>query len=118
MLLILLYCSFHVTLSREAFTLTEFIQQLHQEQLALTSSSFVGFLSLKNLEEKGIVDELVKISEDEASDAFLRCLVYTKTITNGKGALPLAGIFVCSRMLFIEQNYDRFPHKQSESIAK
>ncbi len=80
-----------VSLTRESFTLTEFIQQLHQEQLALTASSFVGFLSLKNLQEKGVIDEVVKISEDEASDAFLRCLVYTKTLTNGKGALPLAG---------------------------
>lgn len=38
-----------------------------------------------------LVDEIVRVSEDEAAEAFLRTLTYTKTLTNGKGALGLAG---------------------------
>lgn len=43
-------------LTRPTFTLTEFIQQLHAEDQALTYSSAVGYLSLPGLESKGYDD--------------------------------------------------------------
>ncbi len=40
-----------------------------------------------------LVDEVVEVSEDQAVIAFIKCLEYTHTLTNGKGSIALAGLF-------------------------
>ena len=41
-----------------------------------------------------LIDEVVEVSEDQAVVAFIKCLEYTHTLTNGKGSIALAGVFL------------------------
>ncbi|KYR00103.1 threonine ammonia-lyase [Tieghemostelium lacteum] len=55
-------------------------------------SYFSKQFSLENLLKHEVVDTLVTVTEDQSALAFIKCMEYTHTLTNGKGAIALGGL--------------------------
>ncbi|PRP80137.1 threonine ammonia-lyase [Planoprotostelium fungivorum] len=55
--------------------------------------SIYNLSSLSNLLNRKYVDQVIEITEDEAAISFMRCLEYTHTQTDGRGALVFAALW-------------------------
>ncbi|EGG16087.1 threonine ammonia-lyase [Cavenderia fasciculata] len=84
--------------AKSSYSQTEFVGEvitLHFASLSGGEKIFQPFLeqlSLDNLLSKKIIDQLVPVTEDQAAIAFIKCLEYTHTLTNGKGSIALGGL--------------------------
>eukprot|EP01133_Synstelium_polycarpum_P016177 gene16177-19254_t len=84
--------------SKASYSQTEFVHEVISQNLTNLMSnerSFQPFLSqfsLDNLQQHKIIDQLVPVTEDQAAIAFIKCLEYTHTLTNGKGSIALGGL--------------------------
>ncbi|EFA82169.1 threonine ammonia-lyase [Heterostelium album PN500] len=85
--------------SKSSFSQTEFVNEVITQTLSgmntkeKISQQFLKQFSLENLKEKKLVDQVVPVTEDQAAIAFIKCLEYTHTMTNGKGSIALGGMF-------------------------
>ncbi|EGC29058.1 threonine ammonia-lyase [Dictyostelium purpureum] len=83
---------------KSSLSQTEFVYEVITELTAglnRLEEKFGYFLSqfkLENLIKHCIIDQLVTATEDQAAIAFVKCLEYTHTLTNGKGSIALGGL--------------------------
>ncbi|KAN0004346.1 hypothetical protein ACTFIZ_010507 [Dictyostelium cf. discoideum] len=83
---------------KSSLSQTEFVHEVITEitngleQLEEKFSYFLPQFKMDNLINHKIIDQLVTATEDQASIAFIKCLEYTHTLTNGKGSIALGGL--------------------------
>ncbi|KAF2075271.1 hypothetical protein CYY_003400 [Polysphondylium violaceum] len=87
-----------IIFSKSSLSQTEFVNEVvTQTQHSISvlehhNQYFMNQFKLDTLLNNKIIDQLVDTTEDQVAVAFIKCLEYTHTLTNGKGAIALGGL--------------------------